>query len=341
MPRRNIENTDHGPMMETLPKEFLVGLLRDMRLLRVSDERVVERARRGEVPGLLHLGVGEEAVAVGACAALRPEDKITSTHRGHGHFLAKGGSPKALMAELYGKEAGCCRGKGGSMHLVDLKIGFLGANGVVGAGLPLAVGAALGARIKGEDWVVVCFFGDGANNEGAFHESLNLAAVWNLPVVFLCENNQYGISQSIMSQQKVANVADRAPSYGLPSQIIDGNDVLAVFGAISEATDAARQGQGPTLVECMTYRVSGHYEGDADAYRDPDEVAAWLRKDPIRRFQDVLLDQGVLSAAELERLFRDVEATVDEAVAFAAGAPYPTPEQAEKHVFAFGKGGAS
>ena len=341
MPRRNIENTDHGPMMETLPKDFLVGLLRDMRLLRVSDERVVERARRGEVPGLLHLGVGEEAVAVGACAALRPEDKITSTHRGHGHFLAKGGSPKALMAELYGKEAGCCRGKGGSMHLVDLKIGFLGANGVVGAGLPLAVGAALGARIKGEDWVVVCFFGDGANNEGAFHGSLNLAAVWNLPVVFLCENNQYGISQSIMSQQKVANVADRAPSYGLPSQIIDGNDVLAVFGAISEATDAARQGQGPTLVECMTYRVSGHYEGDADAYRDPDEVAAWLRKDPIRRFQDVLLDQGVLSAAELERLFRDVEATIDEAVAFAAGAPYPTPKQAEKHVFAFGKGGAS
>ena len=172
MLRKNIENTDYGGMKKTLPKAFLVGLLRDMRLLRVSDERVGKRARRGEVPGLLHLGVGEEAVAVGACAALRPEDKITSTHRAHGHFLAKGGSPKALMAELYGKEAGCCRGKGGSMHLVDMNIGFLGANGVVGAGLPLAVGAALGARIKGEDWVVVCFFGDGANNEGAFHEDV-------------------------------------------------------------------------------------------------------------------------------------------------------------------------
>ena len=341
MPRRTIENTDHGGMMETLPKGFLIGLLRDMRLLRVSDERVGERARRGEIPGLLHLGVGEEAVAVGACAALRPEDKITSTHRAHGHFLAKGGSPKALMAELYGKEAGCCRGKGGSMHLVDMNIGFLGANGVVGAGLPLAVGAAMGARIKGEDWVVVCFFGDGANNEGAFHESLNLAAVWNLPVVFLCENNQYGISQSISSQQKVANVADRAVSYGLPSQIIDGNDVLAVFAAISEASDAARQGKGPTLVECMTYRVSGHYEGDAGEYRDPDEVAAWLQNDPIQRFQDLLLERGVLSPAKLERLFRDVDATVDEAVAFAAGARYPAPDKAEKHVFAAAKRAAS
>ena len=341
MPRRNFENTDYSEMMETLPKAFLVGLLRDMRRIRVSDERVGERARRGEVPGLLHLGVGEEAVSVGACAALRSEDKITSTHRAHGHFLAKGGSPKTLMAELYGKEAGCCRGKGGSMHLVDMNIGFLGANGVVGAGLPLAVGAALGARIKGEDWVVVCFFGDGANNEGAFHESLNLATVWNLPVVFLCENNQYGISQNILSQQKVANVADRAISYDLPSQIIDGNDVLAVFGAISKATDAARQGKGPTLVECITYRISGHYEGDPDAYRDLGEVAVWLQKDPIQRFQDLLLNKGVVLPEEMESLFRDVDATVDEAVTFAAGAPYPTPDKAEKHVFASGKRSAS
>lgn len=330
-----------GGLIDTLPKDFLVGLLRDMRLLRVSDERVGERARRGEVPGLLHLGIGEEAVAVGACRALRPEDKITSTHRAHGHFLAKGGSPKALMAELYGKEAGCCRGKGGSMHLVDLDIGFLGANGVVGAGLPLAVGAAMGARIKGEDWIVVCFFGDGANNEGAFHESLNLAAVWNLPVVFLCENNQYGISQSILTQQRVANVADRAGSYGLPSQIIDGNDVLAVYEAISGAADAARQGRGPTLVECKTYRASEHYEGDPGEYRDPDEVAAWLKKDPIERFQTLLMDQDVLSPAELKGLNQEVDATVDEAVAFAAKAPYPAPDKAEKHVFAGGKGGAS
>ena len=341
MPPGKFTNTDHGGLMETLPKDFLVGLLRAMWLLRVSDEMVGARARRGEIPGLLHLGLGEEAVAVGACAAIRPEDKITSTHRAHGHFLAKGGSPKALMAELYGKEAGCCRGKGGSMHLVDLNIGFLGANGVVGAGLPLAVGAAMAARIKDEDWVVVCFFGDGANNEGAFHESLNLAAVWNLPVVFLCENNQYGISQSILTQQKVANVADRAGSYGLPSKIIDGNDVLAVFAAISEAAEAARQGRGPTLVECMTYRVSGHYEGDADKYRDSDEVAAWLQKDPIQRFQDLLLQRDILSPAELEGLSRDVDATVDEAVAFAVNAPYPAPDKAEKHVLAVGKGDVS
>jgi len=334
MPTENFTNTDPDDLMETLPKDFLVGMLRYMRLLRVSDERVGERARRGEIPGLLHLGLGEEAVAVGACAALRPEDKITSTHRAHGHFLAKGGPPKALMAELYGKEAGCCRGKGGSMHLVDLDIGFLGANGIVGAGLPLAVGAAMAARIKGEDWVVVCFFGDGANNEGAFHESLNLAAVWNLPVVFLCENNQYGISQSILTQQKVANVADRAGSYGMPSQIIDGNDVLAVYAAMSEAVEAARQGRGPTLVECMTYRVSGHYEGDADAYRDPNEVAAWLQKDPIQRFQDLLLERGVLSPEELERQIEQVDATVDEAVAFAVKASYPASDKAEQHVFA-------
>ncbi len=340
MPPGNPANIDHGGLMETLEKGFLVSLLRDMRLLRVSDERVGERARRGEIPGLLHLGIGEEAVAVGVCAALRPEDKITSTHRAHGHFLAKGGSPKALMAELYGKQAGCCKGKGGSMHLVDLDIGFLGANGVVGAGLPLAVGAAMAARIKGEDWVVVCFFGDGANNEGTFHESLNLASVWNLPVVFLCENNQYGISQSILTQQKVVNVADRAVSYGMASKIIDGNDVLAVYEAVSEAVDGARQGRGPALVECMTYRVSGHYEGDAGEYRDSDEVSAWLQKDPIERFQDLLLDQGVLSTAELQRQIKQVEATVDEAVAFAVKASYPAPDKAEKHVFAAGKRGA-
>ncbi len=312
-----------------------------MHLLRAFDQKVGERRKRGEIPGLIHLGVGEEAVAVGVCQAIRPEDKITSTHRAHGHFLAKGGSPRALMAELYGKQAGCCRGKGGTMHLVDLSIGFLGANGVVGAGLPLAVGAALGARMKGEDWVVVCFFGDGANNEGSFHESLNLAAIWNLPVVFLCENNQYGISQNISSQQKVANVADRAVAYGMTSQIIDGNDVLAVFGAVSEAADRACQGKGPTLVECKTYRASGHYEGDQGDYRDPDEVAAWLQNDPIQRFEALLLERGVLSPTELERLKQDADAMVNDAVAFAVGAPYPAPDKAERHVFAAGKGSAS
>ncbi|HJN22691.1 MAG TPA: thiamine pyrophosphate-dependent dehydrogenase E1 component subunit alpha [Rhodospirillales bacterium] len=319
----------------------LLEMLAKMHLLRAFDQKVGERCKRGEIPGLIHLGIGEEAVAVGVCRAIRPEDKITSTHRAHGHFLAKGGSPKALMAELYGKQAGCCRGKGGAMHLVDLKIGFLGANGVVGAGLPLAVGAALGARIKGENWVVACFFGDGANNEGSFHESLNLAAIWNLPVVFLCENNQYGISQSISTQQKVANVADRAAAYGMPSQITDGNDVLAVFETVAKAADRARQGKGPTLVECKTYRVSEHYEGDQGAYRDPDEVAAWLQNDPIQRLEALLLERAVLSPVELERLPRDAEAMVNDAVAFAASAPYPAPDKAERHVFAAGKRAAS
>ena len=318
----------------------LVDMLRLMVVLRVCDEKVAYRKRRMEIPGLLHLGIGEEAVAVGTCAAIEPTDKVVSTHRAHGHFLAKGGEAKALIAELYGKQTGCCQGKGGSMHLVDLGCGFLGANGVVGAGLPLAVGAALAARVLGERFITVCFFGDGANNQGTFHESLNLAAVWDLPVVFVCENNGYGISASLHDQQRVANVADRAVSYGLPAEIIDGNDVLAVWRAVSRAAAAARSGKGPTLIECKTYRISGHYEGDPQKYRSTDEVNSWKQRDPIARLEKSLLDKQILNPERIAAMKAVVEKELEEAVVFAKQSPFPSDACAHTDVYAQARGGA-
>lgn len=337
--------TDARSMKRAIPGERiaandLIKMLEGMHLLRAFDHKVGERCKRGEIPGLIHLGLGEEAVAVGACAAIEPSDKITSTHRAHGHFLAKGGDPKALMAELYGKRTGCCKGKGGSMHLIDLDIGFLGANGVVGAGLPIAVGAALGQRTLGGNGITVCFFGDGANNQGTFHESLNLAAVWDLPVVFVCENNEYGISLSTRDQQKVRHVADRGGAYGMPAQVIDGNDVLEVYGAVSNAAGLARRGKGPALIECKTYRISGHYEGDSESYRPKDEVEAWRRKDPVRRLEKVLLERKVLDGAKLDEIRNTAQRIVDEAVAFAELSPFPAPEAAETDVFGKNQGTA-
>ena len=323
-----------GGVTNGLAEADLLDMLEKMHLLRAFDERVSERCKRGEIPGLIHLGMGEEAVAVGVCAAIKPNDKMTGTHRAHGHFLAKGGDPKAFMAELYGKQTGCCRGKGGSMHLVDLECGFLGANGVVGAGLPIAVGAALGQRILDDDFVTVCFFGDGANNQGTFHESLNLASVWNLPVVFICENNEYGISQSIHAQQKVPHVSDRAASYLMPARIVDGNDVLEVYTAVSEAVAAARSGQGPTLLECKTYRTSGHYEGDAAHYRSKEEVDEWKRKDPILRLEQRLMQSGVLTEQSRDRIKGRVWMVVEEATEYAVASRYPSAEEATSHVFA-------
>jgi len=312
----------------------LLQMLEGMHLLRAFDDKIGERCRRGEIPGLIHLGNGEEAVAVGVCAALEEGDKMTSTHRGHSHFLAKGGDPNAFMAELYGKRTGCCGGKGGSMHLYDQDIGFLGCNGVVGGGLPIATGAALGSDILGHDAVTVCFFGDGANNQGTFHESLNLAAVWALPVVFICENNGYGISQSIHDQQLVDNVADRAPSYGIPAEIIDGNDILCVYETVAKAVASARAGNGPTLIECKTYRIGGHYEGDSESYRSAEEIKEWRQKDPIERFEKLLLEQGTLSDATRETITKRVTKIVDDALSFAKRSPFPAPEATYSNVYA-------
>jgi pyruvate dehydrogenase E1 component alpha subunit len=325
---------DTAALARDIPAGRLLEMLASMHLLRAFDARVSERARRGEIPGLLHLGLGEEAVAVGVSTAIRRTDKVMSTHRGHGHFLAKGGDPRPLMAELYGKATGCCAGKGGSMHLVDSDIGFLGGNGVVGAGLPIAAGAALGARILGGDWVTIAYFGDGANNNGTFHETLNLASVWDLPVVFVCENNEYGISQSIFDQQRVAHVADRAAAYAMPAELIDGNDVVAVHAAVGAAAGVARQGGGPTLIECKTYRTTGHYEGDAATYRPQEEVEAWLEKDPIPRLETLLMEMGLADDVALDGIRKRAIDAVDDAVRFARQSPFPPPSDALAHVFA-------
>lgn len=318
----------------SLPGELPLKLLKDLYLLRAFDELVSELCRRRKLPGLIHLGVGEEAVAVGVCAALRTGDKITSTHRAHGHFLAKGAAPNEFLAELYGKIDGSCRGKGGSMHLTDLSVGFLGANGVVGAGLPIAVGSALGQRIRNEDFVTACFFGDGANNQGTFHESLNMAAVWDLPVVFVCENNGYGISSSVNDQQKIENVADRAASYVMPARIVDGNDVVAVYHAVAAAVSVARAGGGPTLIECKTYRTIGHYEGDDQGYRPREEVEAWRRKDPILRMEKALKTTGLATEDDFAILRAEIDASCASAVAFAEASEFPPIEAAYQDVFA-------
>lgn len=318
----------------SLPKGMPVKLLKELYLLRAYDELVSALCRRRQLPGLIHLGVGEEAVAVGTCAALRPGDNVTSTHRAHGHFLAKGADPKQFLAELYGKVDGSCRGKGGSMHLVDLSVGFLGANGVVGAGLPIAVGSALAQRIRKEESVTACFFGDGANNQGTFHESLNMAAVWDLPLIFVCENNGYGISSSVKDQQKIENVADRASSYVMPATIIDGNDVVAVYHAVSEAARVARSGGGPTLIECKTYRTIGHYEGDDQGYRPKEEVDAWRLKDPILRMEQALKKEKLASDDVFAALRAEVEANCEEAKAFAEASEFPASSAAFRDVFA-------
>jgi acetoin:2,6-dichlorophenolindophenol oxidoreductase subunit alpha len=317
-----------------LANSTALHMLEQMYLLRAFDERVSELCRRKQLPGLIHLGVGEEAVAVGVCAALKPGDNVTSTHRAHGHFLAKGGDPNAFMAELYGKETGCCRGKGGSMHLTDLDVGFLGANGVVGAGLPIAIGSALAQQITETDLVTICFFGDGANNQGTFHESLNLAAVWNLPVVFVCENNEYGISINIRDQQKLEHVADRAAAYSMPSCIVDGNNVVAVYRAVSAAVNDARAGRGPTLIECKTYRTTGHYEGDSQSYRPKEEIETWRHKDPIARMEAALLKAKVLSSTQLSVMQSKIKARCDEAQAFAERSSFPPDDAALEDIFA-------
>jgi len=331
---RGASASDENIDVLSLPEGLPLKLLRELYLLRAFDELVSELCRRRKLPGLIHLGVGEEAVAVGVCAALQAGDKITSTHRAHGHFLAKGANPNEFLAELYGKVDGSCRGKGGSMHLTDLSVGFLGANGVVGAGLPIAVGAALGQRIRNEDFVTACFFGDGANNQGTFHESLNMAAVWDLPVVFICENNGYGISSSVNEQQKIENVADRAASYVMPAKIIDGNDVVAVYHAVSAAVNVARTGGGPALIECKTYRTIGHYEGDDQGYRPREEIEAWRRKDPLLRMEQALESAGLATENDFFRLRAEIEASCASAKAFAEASEFPPVEAAYQDVFA-------
>ncbi len=316
-----------------LKKEELLHFYRKMVEIRKFETKVVELFADGMIPGFVHSYIGEEAVAVGACSNLNDDDYITSTHRGHGHLIAKGGHMDKMMAELFGKETGYCKGKGGSMHIADVDLGILGANGIVGGGFPIAAGAGLSAKMRGTNQVAVCFFGDGASNQTTFHEGINLASIWDLPVVFVCENNMYGISLSQKEHQHIKDISDRATAYGIPGVTVDGNDVIAVYEAVKEAVKRARQGEGPTLIECKTYRHRGHFEGDPTVYRSEEEVEQWKKKDPIKRFRKKLLELGTVTEDELNSIDEEVDKMVEEAVEYAKKGKFPEPEKAVEDVY--------
>jgi pyruvate dehydrogenase E1 component alpha subunit len=317
-------------------RETLLDLYRVMRTIRAFEERVAKEFRTGDVPGFVHMYIGQEAIAAGVCANLTERDAITSTHRGHGHAIAKGCDLKAMMAEIYGRETGLCRGRGGSMHVADFSRGMVGANAIVGGGIALATGAALTAQVLGEDKVAVSFFGDGAANQGVFHESLNLAAIWRLPVVYVCENNGFAESTPSAYATSVEDVASRAASYGIPGVTVDSYDVLEVYEAAREALARARRGGGPTLLECKTYRLRGHFEGDPELYRDADERRALEELDPLPAFRHRLLGRSVASEEELAATDGEIDRAVDEAVAYAKESPWPDPEELTRYVYAEG-----
>ena len=311
-------------------------MLRTMQTIRRFEERASSDFHAGRIHGVVHCYIGEEAVAVGVCAALDTDDRIVSTHRGHGHCIAKGADLDRMMAELYGRADGYCNGKGGSMHIADFRIGMLGANGIVAGGISIAAGAALAAQLDGRSRVAIGFFGDGASNAGPFHESLNIAAAWKLPVVYVCENNLWAVNTPASASVSVANVADRAAAYGIPGVIVDGNDVLAVHAAAARAVARARAGEGPTLIECKTYRHRRHTERlTQQDDRPAGEVAAWIERDPIERLVNSLRQQqGQLSEDEWRAMDAEILARIEAAVAFAEASPVPAPESALEDVFA-------
>jgi len=317
-----------------LPKQKLAEMLRKMVEIRFFEEKVFELYGQNLVPGTIHLYAGEEAVAVGVCSVLEKTDYLTSTHRGHGHCIAKGADLSRTMAEILGKQTGYCKGKGGSMHIADFAIGMLGATAVVGAGLPIAVGAGLSAKLRGTKQVVACFFGEGASNQGTFHESLNIASVWGLPVVFVCENNLYAMGTRQSRVMNIENIADRASAYGFPGMMVDGNDVVAVYEASAIAVERARRCEGPTLIECKTYRRRGHSRVDPAKYRPKDEVQEWLGKDPIKLFKERLIQGNIFSEGEIVSVEKEVETRIEEAVRFALDSPFPMPTEALQDVYA-------
>lgn len=320
-------------LLADLPPKKLVDMLYQMYLIRAFEEMAFQQYSEGNVHGTMHLCIGQEATAVGSMAALRPDDQITSTHRGHGHAIAKGQNVREMMAELLGKEAGVCLGQGGSMHMADLSLGSLGANGIVSGGIPLAVGAGLSAKLQGLERIVVSFFGDGAVNAANFHESLNMAAIWKLPVVFICENNQYAMSMPAKYSISVPYVADRAKAYNISGITIDGMDTLAIYDAVSQAAAKARSGDGPTLIEMITYRFKGHSKSDKQRYRTKEEVEAWMKKDPIPRFQTWLIEQTLLSQAEADSFEGRAEAELEAAVDYAHAQTEPPLSNLLKNVY--------
>src|SRR5258708_2992178 len=334
MVKRRLSNTTRafrGVLgMTDLPPELspqqLRELLATMYLIRTFEEKVDELFMRGEVHGTTHLSIGEEGTAAGALKALRDDDFITSTHRGHGHCIAKGADLNLMMAELLGKETGYCRGRGGSMHIADVKTGNLGANGVVGGGIPIATGVGLSMKLQKSDRICLCFFGDGASNEGTFHEAINMAAIWSLPVVFVCENNQYGMSMSTHRSMHNETIAQRATAYGIPGERVDGNDVLAVYTAVHKAAERARTEQGPTLIESYTYRYKGHSNSDQNRYRTRDEIREWQQHDPIQRLGELLVEQNIANQQDIQQMEVAAQNAIEEAYQFALSSPNPDPE---------------
>jgi TPP-dependent pyruvate/acetoin dehydrogenase alpha subunit len=322
--------------LSQIPIETLLDMYRRMTTIRKFEETVYDVYSRGIMPGLAHLYTGMEAVAVGVCVNLKATDNITSTHRGHGHLLAKGGEPKRMFAELLGKAAGYNHGKGGSMHIADLSLGILGANGIVAGGMGIAAGAGLSAKVRGEDRVSIAFFGDGALNEGLFYETANMASLWKLPVVYVMENNTYGEYTSTARSTAGSGPA-RAEALGIPAVCVDGNDVIAVYGAARWAIDEARAGNGPRFVECQTYRWRGHHmgdQGDTYGYRTQDEIEEWMKKDPIPRFGKRLTAEGRIDADTLTVIDSEVQQIIGDAVEFAKQAPYPESSEVYEHVYA-------
>ncbi|MCL6429264.1 MAG: thiamine pyrophosphate-dependent dehydrogenase E1 component subunit alpha [Anaerolineae bacterium] len=318
----------------SIPGTVQVALYRQILLIRRTEEQLVRSYQRGLIHGACHTYIGQEAVAIGVCAHLRPDDLVFSTHRGHGHALAKGVPPGALIAELFGRATGCSGGRGGSMHLFAPEVGLMGTSGIVAASILQATGAAYAFSLLKQERVSVAFFGDGAANNGAFHEGINMASIWQLPVVFVCENNLYATEVPFASVSRNPDVAARTQAYGLPGQVVDGNDVLAVYEAAAEAVKRARSGAGPTLLECKTYRTRPHSEGMRDTgYRSPEEIEAWKARCPIKRLASRLLGEGTASESELARIEAEVQAVVEEALAFAESSPWPDPATLTDHVY--------
>ncbi len=308
----------------------------EMVTIRSFEEKAIEFFEHNLIRGNIHPCIGQEAVSVGVCSVLRREDYMVNTHRGHGNCIAKGADLKLMMAELFGKSTGYCRGKGGSMHIADFEGGNLGANGIVGGGIPIAVGAGVSIQNRGTDQVVVCFFGDGAANQGTFHESLNLAALWKLPILFVCENNLYALSTPVREAFSISRISDRGAAYGIPGIHIDGNDVIEVYGKTKGAVERARAGEGPALLECVTYRFFGHFTGDPGrgiTYRPKEEMDQWLKRCPIKGFRDRLLKEKAMSEEMAQEVEAAVRTSIEKAVQFAKESPLPSPEEATQDLF--------
>jgi len=320
--------------MEELSREKLLDMLKTMHEIRYFEQKADTLFAQGKIHGTMHLSIGQEGVAAGAGAALRPGDYLLNTHRGHGHCIAKGADLNLMMAEFRGKEVGYCRGRGGSMHITDVSRHNLGANGIVGGGIGMAMGVGLAVKLQKEDHVVLGVFGDGASNQGIFHEALNMAAIYSLPVIYLCENNQYGMSTSIKKSTKINAISDRAASYGMPGVTVDGNDIIAVYEAVSAAAERGRAGDGPTLVEAITYRWKGHSKNDPGVYRTKDEIEHWKSLDPIKRFREKLIDDGVITEAEADTIDKAADQAIEDAYAFAESSPEPSVDTIMEGVYA-------